>query len=369
MRFMPMPLQHHILGLFAALAAIPLVLLAPTSGPAAEIHLRRQATLAGPIVRLADVAEILSADPSEAARLGAIELGPLPSSRQATLQARDLWDRLVQAGVDPARPSRGGATRMTLTRRDARPDQPAPPAVPKRSLQLAETTLREAIVRYLAAQVPAENEWQVEFTLSDDQAALLQSTGRSLRIAGGQSPWTGSQSFEVTVPPPAAAAAGTAAAAQSTSPPPSFTLAANVTLPGDVVVAAGPLRKGDTFRPQDVALKRVPGARSGKTYHSLEEVIGREAIRNVAPGQVLDPQYVALPLWVRKGDVVEVISRAGPVKIRTKGRARKDGGEGELIDVELLDNRKALSARVSGLQEVEVLAAAPTPARAQPLRP
>jgi flagella basal body P-ring formation protein FlgA len=88
---------------------------------------------------------------------------------------------------------------------------------------------------------------------------------------------------------------------------------------------------------------------------SLNDVIGREAALAIAPGQVLDPQYLRNPVVVQRGEVVDVIVRSGGIKIETKARAREAGGVGDIVQVDLLHNKQALTARVSGPQTVEVL--------------
>ena len=98
----------------------------------------------------------------------------------------------------------------------------------------------------------------------------------------------------------------------------------------------------------------VKGGVQRAAFQSIDKVVGLEATRNIAPGQPLDDQYVRTPRLVKRGDVVDIISRAGGVQIRTKARAREEGGDGDLINVELLSDRRSLLTRVSGLQQVEI---------------
>ena len=140
-----------------------------------------------------------------------------------------------------------------------------------------------------------------------------------------------------------------------------FELVAQVTLPPSVVVAVNAIAKGDKLRASDLQVQRLkPGAVRKDGFETIEQVLGREAARNIAAGQPLDAQYVRLPLMVHRGDVVELYSRSGGIQVHTRARAREEGSVGDLINVELLSNRKALLARVSGLQEVEILGAAPS---------
>ena len=74
----------------------------------------------------------------------------------------------------------------------------------------------------------------------------------------------------------------------------------------------------------------------------------------IAPGQILDPQYIRTPVLVKRGSVVTVNVQAPGVKIRTTARAREDGSNGESINVESLLDRKSYLAKVTGIDQVEV---------------
>jgi flagella basal body P-ring formation protein FlgA len=111
------------------------------------------------------------------------------------------------------------------------------------------------------------------------------------------------------------------------------------------------------IRDSDVELvSHATNARSD-ALQSLDLVVGREATRAIAKGTVVQSQSVSPPVLVRGRDIVTVYSRCGGVMVRTTARARQDGSRGELITVESLqDRRAAFSARVCGIQEVEVYA-------------
>jgi flagella basal body P-ring formation protein FlgA len=167
---------------------------------------------------------------------------------------------------------------------------------------------------------------------------------RAIAVSGGQAPWTGAQQFKLTLPGASRGA--------------SFTVSAEVRRSPRVVAAVNPISRGERIRAEDVELVRTkPGSPQRMTFQSIEQVAGKEATRNVAAGQVLDEQYIRAPLLVRRGDVVDLFARAGGVQVRTKARARDEGGHGDLVNIEMLNDRRALVARVCGIQEVEVLAA------------
>jgi flagella basal body P-ring formation protein FlgA len=124
----------------------------------------------------------------------------------------------------------------------------------------------------------------------------------------------------------------------------------------EVIVALAEINRGDRIRAEHLTVERVKGSVQRAAFQSIEDIVGMEATRNITPGQPIDEQYVRTPRLVKRGDVVDVISRSGGVQVRTKGRAREEGGDGDLINIELLSDRRALLARVSGLQQVEITA-------------
>jgi flagella basal body P-ring formation protein FlgA len=313
---------------------------------AAEIRFRQQAQCTGQVVRLGDVADVISVDRREREALKDIELGPASLTRQ-TLYAREVQDRLVEQGVKLVHHEFSGAAAIVLSpdadSRAATERQP----ISKSAANLARTAAADAIVAHLKSTADAEEEWTVEVDMPAEQLRLVSAQRARPSASGGREPWIGQQSFTLTMPK--------ANGGQS------FTVAANVKRAQRAVVAVNAVARGERIRAGDVALEHVkPGSQSRLTFGSLDEVIGKEAARTIAAGQTLDNQYVRSPLLVKRGDVVDVFARAGGVQVSTKARAREEGGHGDLINVELLSDRRPLIARVCGIQEVEILAAAPT---------
>lgn len=126
-----------------------------------------------------------------------------------------------------------------------------------------------------------------------------------------------------------------------------------------VVVATVPLARGQIVSESDVELRPTPSVSDAATsFRSIEEVIGRETTRAVPAGAALDRSGVRSPLLVRRGEVVTIDVRSAGVRIRVTAKAKDDGGEGDLITVESLLDRKTFAARVTGHQRAEVYARA-----------
>ena len=138
------------------------------------------------------------------------------------------------------------------------------------------------------------------------------------RSPAGPEPWIGKQSFEFRLP----TADGSAR----------LEIAAQVSLPPAVVVAMHLLPKGTIVRACDVQLKRLkPGVSPGELFQTIEDVVGKEAVRNIPVGQPLDGNFVHPPLLVRTGEVVTVFGRNGGIVVRMPARARENGSEGDLV--------------------------------------
>ena len=170
-------------------------------------------------------------------------------------------------------------------------------------------------------------------------------TAGSLQASGGSSPWTGTQNFLVHW--------------QTSEGESQLHVIAEIALQTRVVATIREIPRGALIRAEDVALRPAPSHYKGKVmqaaFLSVDDVVGKEATRNLPAGQPLDDKTARAPILVKQNDVVTVFSRAGGITVRTNARARQNGSQGELITVETFE-RKPFFARVSGHQEVEVLA-------------
>ena len=166
---------------------------------AAELRLRAQCSPAGPVVTLGDVAEIDSADARQAASLAAIELFPAPTAaEQRIVQVREIQDLLLLRGVNLTEHRFSGSSEVTVQAVAARPHVPASKPVPAAETQRIKRRVCEALVKYLSEHAAAPQAWSVEFELSDAQARSLADPVRPISVAGGCTPWTGSQRFDLT---------------------------------------------------------------------------------------------------------------------------------------------------------------------------
>ncbi|MCA9247284.1 MAG: flagellar basal body P-ring formation protein FlgA [Planctomycetales bacterium] len=320
----------------------------------ATIHLKSEATPRGAIVYLGDVADIAADSAREAERMESIELMPSPAGNAVRyLQATQVQELLDARGFDLRTIRLGGASQVKLVSpasgaRDA-------PQASSYEQRRAERMANDAIRRHLTQSAAASQAWQIDVQLSPADAARIVRTAGSLTASGGARPYTGGQSFQLHW--------------QGSEREESLDVLADVSLPASVVTATRPIPRGTLIRADDLVLQPAPQTRTEQVlqaaYLNIEDAVGKEAVRNIAAGQPLDAQNARSPILVKQNDVVTVYSRAGGVSVRTHGRARQSGSQGELITIETFD-RKPFFARVSGHQEVEVLATATTLAPSAP---
>ena len=93
------------------------------------------------------------------------------------------------------------------------------------------------------------------------------------------------------------------------------------------------------------------------------DVVGLEVRGFPRPGRPLNRSDLGSPTLVRRGDLIEVRVMGGGVIVTTNAKAHGDGAASELIEVETLEPRKRLLARVVQPGLVEIVTRAP---RVQP---
>jgi flagellar basal body P-ring formation protein FlgA len=340
---LPVSLKCAAVGL----TAIASWLVAGRGALAAELQLRAQCKPSGTVITLGDLAEIGSTDARQAASLAATELFPAPSAAEPrVVRVREIQDLLLLRGASLADLRFSGASEVTVSALAPRPRTNRGGPVPAAAAQRIKRRVCEAVIKYISEQVPASQTWSVDFALSEAQSRLLADPLHPIRVAGGCSPWTGSQRFDITIE-------GAKAAEH-------LTIEANVHIVAPVVVALRALARGAVIREGDVELRQSATAeKAAGALHAVEDAINHELVRPVSAGGIVGSDCLRAPLAVHRGEVVTVFARSGAIRISTNARAREEGSVGELVAVESLLNRGTYYARVSGIREVEVYARPP----------
>jgi flagella basal body P-ring formation protein FlgA len=315
------------------------------SGPSAsglEIRLKPAAEEPLSVVRLGDIAEIMSADPQEAERLALIELFPAPGEGQVRwVSLREVQDVLELHGMNLARCRLYGSSSVCIRAGTAAPDRPTRGKMNPADRQRAQRLVHAAVLRQLGPPAVGQANWTVEPRLSAGQLEVVSRASSTVVTQGPESRSAGLHHFQLTATAPDGVQ--------------TLTVPVEITRPTMVVTAIRPLRRGELIQAADVELSPAPANVQLAAYASqLEDVIGRETDRSVAAGQAISLRQTRAPLLVRRGDVVTVFARAAGIRVRTTARAMEDGSHGQLIMVQTLTGRERYSARVVDVQEVEV---------------
>jgi flagella basal body P-ring formation protein FlgA len=309
---------------------------------AAELRFRQQCSPHGSVVTLGDIAEIYSADAEQAGKLAAIELFPAPAAaQQRVLRVREVQDLLSMRGINLAEHRFSGSSQIVLTSagEPVRADQSLTPSAAKR----AHRRVQEAILQYLQTKSGSGETRYLQFETPTALARAAANPVQPISVSGGSPPWTGPQRFEVRID-----------SNEGLAP---FSIDAQVSVPSAVVAAVHALARGAVIRESDLAIVRdAPRDGESGVFHSIEEVAGKQTTRAVPDGKIILPDDLQAPLLVHKGDVVTVYAQSAGIRVRTTARARDDGGLGDLVTMETMQDRKPYQARVCGMRETEVLA-------------
>lgn len=126
------------------------------------------------------------------------------------------------------------------------------------------------------------------------------------------------------------------------------------------IVATQNLSRGQIIGPSQLEWKVIDSTvRSDRLASDMQQLIGQEVKRNVPAGRWVEQSDVGPPILVRRNDMVEVMVVGGAIVIRTGGKALGEGSEGDLVQIETIEDRKRLLARVISTGLVEIVTRAP----------
>lgn len=304
------------------------LLLVATPGLALEIRLRQQVEVAGDMVRLGELGEILGAEGGLQQALEPLELFAAPEpGGERQLSAAEISQMFAQkaAGMPEVRWS--GAKTLTLKR----PGQQFGPAqieaLIAQFLQQHKAKLPKAQVRFRISQPPAPfilpaGKLSSEIIPSDP--GLLKSRSMTLifRVDGR--------------------------------------LLKTLLVRGEmeaitaVVAAAADLERGSLLSATDLQLieRDLGGLRD--PYRDPAELLGKKLKRPVRAGEILLPTMVDIPAVIKRGDVVSMQLRGAGFSLSAQGIARQDGLVGETILVRNSNSRRDISCQVTGPGQVNV---------------
>lgn len=333
------------------------------SADAAEIRFHREAAVGRGIVRLGDVAEVLTNDANEARLLEGIALVPAPSGDEPKLLKRQEVQQLLQLSGVTLREHRFSGAEVTQLRagssavvtpkaavQEASAIEQLPTIVKtetkKPVTQQAEVAatpagrVAQAIVAQLNVVSDTPAEWQAEVAMSPRVVQALAELP-IIRVEGGISPWLGRQQFMLLV--------GNEAA------PTRLPVEAEVSGTARAVTVVRTIERGQLLAAEDVQLQTVTLQRGVAILLDPNQIVGRETTRTLNAGQVVTNDMFRNVRLVQRGEMIDVFSIGAGLQISEPGKALNDGSFGDTIQVEFVDRRK-MSVRVTGLRHAEVYA-------------
>jgi len=123
---------------------------------------------------------------------------------------------------------------------------------------------------------------------------------------------------------------------------------------GPVLVAARDLSYGDGLNQSSIRVEE-------KTLTDLEgvltdpsEAIGAVAVCPIREGDVVRRKHLRAPVLVKRGEVVTLVARGSGFMVSATARSKDSGGAGDWIEVQNLESKQTVTARVVGTGRVEV---------------
>ena len=319
-------------------------------------------------IRLADVCDFAGFDPITEERAAAAVLGASPKAGNSrTIHVQAVRAALSGTEINMAGVTLTGATRCLVSRPAKRiqnsefriensPVRPAsrvhrPASRSHRSAHSSSSrTLRDAVHDHFARVFKRyRGRPDIVFDRTDAEALSLSAETHAFTVRTRNEVPLGLVQVEVDVV--------VDGQDERTIP-----LVVKVSMVRDVLVAHRAISQGATLRAVDIeqmslTFTRVDG-RLGIV--DADRIIGKRAKRFIAPGSVIRmDQLESVPL-VNRGQLVQLRSREGNIRIVTSGKAMQGGMLGETITVRALDRgRLQFEATIVGAGVVEVGHASP----------
>lgn len=318
--------------------ALLLTLLVHSSSQGAELVLRERATQQGAIIRLGDIADISSASSAELRILASTPLLPAPApGTQQFLSVAQVRDLLIARGIQIDQLTISGANLVEIGVATKQAESHKKSAAPKLTHQAAELRIRQAIERLLKNS-NVTGRWSVEVSLSESLVVKIAGLGTNFEARGQRKLRTGRQRFFLS--------AGDSGK--------DVQVMATLTQIRSVVVARQQIERDQLVRATDVEVVDREGNLPSGSITDIEQVVGKVAQRSLRPEEIVQKNHLRAAWQVRRGETVSVYVRTGGIVVRTRAVAKENGAMGDLIIVELLEDKKKLAVSVSGPGEVSL---------------
>jgi flagella basal body P-ring formation protein FlgA len=321
-------IRDSVLGLaivIGTLLAVGLIFACPlsaTTSPVATISLFTEAEVTGTAIILGEIAEIdyHLPDENDEARQGLLDIhigrAPLPgNSRQIAIGQIEV--RLRQAGIHPSSvkliPPPGGSVKVTTA-----------------TQEVTKAMVTTVVLSRLQERAGADFYVSVE---AGDALPLIVPLGQLDLRMEALPPGPGNYRANVGVHVDGQRYRTIQVRVQLESRQP-------------VVVAARDIPAGAIILPEAV-VQAIPDVSPPKeAFLESAAVIGLETQRTIKQGEPITSKDVSVPLLVQAGDIVVIEALSGAITVKTLGVALQNGKLGDVIQVENIESRKEIMARI-----------------------
>jgi flagella basal body P-ring formation protein FlgA len=196
---------------------------------------------------------------------------------------------------------------------------------------------------HASIQAVAESYLAAKFGQEDSQLVIkLTPLDHRLKLTQCETP------LEAFDPPGGVGMGRTTVGVSCQSPKPwTIYVSANVGMEMPVIIAKRDIGRGSAIISEDLSLQVMDTSHLLRGHFSSpEEVTGRTLKRTLRRGQVVTPSMLKVKKTIKRGEQITILASAGPVEVRSRGKALKSGNPGDLIPVVNLASKKKLQARV-----------------------
>lgn len=123
----------------------------------------------------------------------------------------------------------------------------------------------------------------------------------------------------------------------------------------EVPVLKSAMKSGDIIAQADVEYLRLRrDVVPADTLLNVDQLVGMTPRRTAAAGKALQAIDLDAPMLVRKGQLVTVTLKNGPIALSLQGRAMQNGGQGDAVRILNTSSNQVVEGVVTGSQTVSV---------------
>lgn len=124
----------------------------------------------------------------------------------------------------------------------------------------------------------------------------------------------------------------------------------------EVLVASKRIEKEEVLNEENIVLQKKEVTNLGNRYFkNIKQLDGKRAKSFILSGQILNPNMLERPTIIKRQNLVTIIYEIPNMLITTKGVAKEDGCEGDVIRVTNLDSKKEIEALVVNGSTVKII--------------